>query len=62
MAGTDCRNAEIVGSPLNSTPIGIALPKGADALTTQVNEALARINANGTHKAIYAKWLGVSQN
>jgi len=53
---------KIVGSPLNSTPIGIALPKGADALTAQVNAALARINANGTHKAIYEKWLSVSQN
>ncbi len=52
---------KIVGAPLNATDIGIALPKNADALTAKINEALTKIEANGTHKAIYNKWLNVGQ-
>jgi polar amino acid transport system substrate-binding protein len=52
---------KIVGAPLNATDIGIALPKNADALTAKINEALAKIEANGTNKKIYNKWLNVSQ-
>lgn len=52
---------KIVGDPLNATDIGIALPKNADALTLKINEALAKIRANGTHQSIYNKWLNVSQ-
>jgi polar amino acid transport system substrate-binding protein len=52
---------KIVGAPLNSTDIGIALPKNADALTAKINEALAKIQANGTHQSIYNKWLDVSE-
>lgn len=52
---------KIVGSPLSSTPIGIAIPKGADALTSEINTALARIKANGSRNQIYDKWLNVSQ-
>lgn len=52
---------KIVGAPLNATDIGIALPKNADALTSKINEALAKIEANGTNKSIYDKWLNVNQ-
>jgi polar amino acid transport system substrate-binding protein len=51
---------KIVGDPLSATPIGIALPKGADALTAQIDTALARIKADGTHTEIYDRWLSVT--
>lgn len=51
---------KIVGEPLHSTEIVMALPKDANALTTRINDALARVKANGTHKAIYDKWLKVN--
>lgn len=53
---------KIVGSPVSATPIGIALPKGSDALTSKIDTALARIKANGTHTKIYDRWLNVSQD
>ena len=34
---------KVVGEPLNSTEIGIALPKGSHALTAKINEALAAV-------------------
>ena len=48
---------KVVGKPLNSTEIAIALPKGSQALTARINEALAAVKADGTHKKIQAKWL-----
>jgi polar amino acid transport system substrate-binding protein len=53
---------KIVGSALSSTPIGIALPKGADALTSKIDTALAKIKANGTNAKIYDRWLAVNQD
>lgn len=53
---------KIVGSPLSSTPIGIALPKGADALTSKIDTALAKIKADGTNTKIYDRWLTVNQD
>lgn len=53
---------KIVGSALSSTPIGIALPKGADALTSKIDIALAKIRANGTSAKIYDRWLTVNQD
>lgn len=50
---------KIVGEPLAQAEIVAVLPKGADALTAKINEALARIKANGTYQAIYDKWLKV---
>lgn len=50
---------KVVGDPLNSTEIGIALPKGSNQLTSRINSALAAIKANGTHQQIYDKWLGL---
>jgi polar amino acid transport system substrate-binding protein len=53
---------KIVGSPLSAPPIGIALPKGADALTAQIDTALATIRANGTYAKIYDRWLTVNSD
>jgi polar amino acid transport system substrate-binding protein len=50
---------KVVGDPLNSTEIGIALPKGSHELTSRINAALADIKANGTHQHIYDNWLGL---
>jgi polar amino acid transport system substrate-binding protein len=51
---------KIVGVPLHSTEIGIALPKGAIALTSKINDGLAKVKADGTYKKIYDKWLKVN--
>ena len=48
---------KIVGQPLNATPIVMALPKGADALTAKVNEALAAVKADGSYDKIYNTWI-----
>lgn len=50
---------KVVGEPLNSTEIGIALPKGCDALTAKINEALAEVKSDGTHEKLRNKWLSL---
>ena len=50
---------KIVGEPLAEAEIVAVMPKGADALTRKVNEALAKIKADGTYQAIHDKWLKV---
>lgn len=50
---------KVVGEPLNSTEIGIALPKGSHALTAKINEALAAVKSDGTHQKIRNKWLSL---
>ena len=52
---------KIVGNPLHSTEIVIALPKYANALTAKINSALAKVRTNGRYKKIYDKWLNVNQ-
>lgn len=51
---------KIVGNPLNSTEIVMALPKDADNLTSEINNALAKVKAKGLYKEIYDKWLNVN--
>lgn len=51
---------KVVGEPLNSTEIAIALPKGSHALTAKINEALAKVKADGTHEQIRNKWLSLN--
>lgn len=46
-----------VGDKLEGQQYGIALPKGSDN-TAKVNEALAKIKADGRYDAIYEKWFG----
>lgn len=48
---------KIVGEPLNATPIVMALPKGADALTARINDALTRVRADGAYDKIYDTWI-----
>jgi polar amino acid transport system substrate-binding protein len=48
---------KIVGEPLNATPIVMALPKGADALTAKINDALTRVRADGAYDKIYDTWI-----
>lgn len=50
---------KIVGDPLAEAEIVAVLPKGADALTQEINQALEEIKADGTYQAIYDKWLKV---
>ncbi len=51
---------KVVGDPLSSTEIGIALPKGSHDLTTMINKALAAVKADGTHAQIKDKWLKIN--
>ncbi len=53
---------KIVGAPLNSTEVVIALPKDANELTSRINAALAEVKANGTYQKIYDKWLNLGQD
>lgn len=50
---------KIVGAPLKSIEIVMALPKNADKLTEKVNGALAAIKKDGTYQSIYDAWIKV---
>lgn len=50
---------KVVGAPLAQAEIVVVLPKGADALTAEVNGALQKIKANGTYGKIKETWLSV---
>jgi len=50
---------KIVGDPLAQAEIVAVLPKGADALTQSINQALAKMKVDGTYQAIHDKWLKV---
>ncbi len=52
---------KIVGEPIAQAEIVVVLPKDADALTTQVNEALKRIKDNGAYDQVYNSWLKVEK-
>ncbi|MDD9302953.1 MAG: amino acid ABC transporter substrate-binding protein [Desulfobacter sp.] len=51
---------KVVGDPLHSTEIGIALPKNTSALRSEINRAIAKIKADGSHQRIHDKWLTVN--
>jgi len=46
-----------VGEQMMAHEYGIAFPKGSE-LTPKVNEALAKMKADGRYDAIYEKWFG----
>lgn len=46
-----------VGEPMMAHEYGIAFPKGSE-LTPRVNEALAKMKADGRYDALYEKWFG----
>lgn len=48
---------KVVGQPLAEAEIVVVMRKGADALTAKINEALARIRANGAYQKALATWL-----
>lgn len=48
---------KVVGTPLAEAEIVVVMPKGADALTAKVNEALAATRKNGAYDKAYATWL-----
>ncbi len=50
---------KIVGEPLAVAETVVVMPKGADALTKKINEALANMKADGTYQKIHDKWLKV---
>lgn len=50
---------KIVGEPLAVAETVVVMPKGADALTQKINDALAKIKADGTYQKIHDKWLKV---
>lgn len=49
----------VVGAPLAEAKIVMVTQKGADGLTTKVNEALASVRKEGTYQQIHDKWLAV---
>ena len=46
-----------VGEQMMAHQYGIGFPKGSE-LTPKVNEALAKLKADGRYDAIYEKWFG----
>jgi polar amino acid transport system substrate-binding protein len=50
---------KVTGAPLGEAEIVMVLPKGADALTARLNQALAAIKADGTYQAALDTWLTV---
>jgi len=52
---------KVVGESLAKAEIVIVLPKDADALTVQVNQALKRIKDNGSYEQVYNTWLRVGK-
>lgn len=52
---------KVVGEPLAQAETVIVFPKGADALTTQVNQALQRIRDNGSYDQAIKTWLSVEK-
>jgi len=51
---------KVVGEPLAEAEVVAVLPQGADALTQEINRALANLKSDGTYQAIYDKWLNVN--
>lgn len=54
-------NYEVVGKKFTDEPYGIAVQKGADDLTKEVNSLLKDMNANGEYDKLYEKWIGQKQ-
>ena len=48
---------KVVGEPLAEAEIVVVMPKGADALTAKVNEALAEVRKNGAYDKAHTTWL-----
>ncbi|MGE7939302.1 glutamine ABC transporter substrate-binding protein GlnH [Bacillus paramycoides] len=54
-------NYEVVGKIFTDEPYGIAVQKGADDLTKEINSLLKDMKANGEYDKLYEKWIGQKQ-
>ncbi|MBE7104989.1 glutamine ABC transporter substrate-binding protein GlnH [Bacillus cereus] len=54
-------NYEVVGKIFTDEPYGIAVQKGADDLTKEINSLLKDMKANGEYDKLYGKWIGQKQ-
>ena len=50
---------KIIGEPLAEAEIVMVMPKGAEALTDKINQALEAVREDGTYQQIYDRWLAV---
>ena len=51
-------NAKLVGKPFTKELYGIAVNKKKTELLKALNDALAKVQADGTYDRIYSKWFG----
>lgn len=58
MARMDPKSFDVAGPATEGTPVGIALPKGDEALVKAVSGAVARLREKGELGRIAEKWLG----
>ncbi|WP_459502475.1 glutamate ABC transporter substrate-binding protein [Bacillus sp. C1] len=49
---------EVVGKIFTDEPYGIAVQKGADDLTKEINSLLKDMKASGEYDKLYEKWIG----
>lgn len=52
------KKGKMVGKKMDAEDYGIAITKGNDELTAQINKSLAKMKANGEYARIYKKWFG----
>ncbi len=50
---------KVVGEPLSEAEVVMVLSKGADDLTSKINEALRTIKKDGSYRQVYDRWLKV---
>jgi len=50
---------KVVGEPLSEAEVVMVLPKGADDLTTRINQALRTIKEDGSYQQVHNRWLKV---
>ena len=51
-------NYEVVGKIFTDEPYGIAVQKGADDLTKEINSLIKDMKENGEYDKLYEKWIG----
>lgn len=52
------KTAKTVGDVMEAEKYGLAMKKGNDQLTADVNKALAELKKNGEYDKLYQKWFG----
>jgi polar amino acid transport system substrate-binding protein len=61
VANKGSNKARLVGPMLRKQNYGIMFPRGS-TLRKPVNEALLKLNEDGTYEALYKKWFASTQN